>query len=59
MGVFSEKENLWNGGQFESDFKAWEYIIVGSGLPGNLIINKFKKKFLNLFFNDFVHSYPR
>ena len=34
MGVFSEEENPWNGGQFESDFQAWEYIIVGSGLPG-------------------------
>ena len=34
MGVFSEEENSWNGGQFESDFQAWEYFIVGSGLPG-------------------------
>ena len=34
MGVFSEEENPWNGGQFESDFQAWEYFIVGSGLPG-------------------------
>ena len=32
--VFSEEENPWNGGQFESDFQAWEYIIVGSVLPG-------------------------
>ena len=22
MGVFSEEENPWNGGQFESDFQA-------------------------------------
>ena len=35
MGVFSEEENLWNGGQIESDFQAWEYFIVGSGLPGS------------------------
>ena len=28
--------NPWNGGQFESDFQAWEYIIVGSGLPGKV-----------------------
>ena len=34
MGVFSEEENPWNGGQFEGDFQAWEYLIVGSGLPG-------------------------
>ena len=34
MGVNSEEENPWNGGQFESDFQAWEYFIVGSGLPG-------------------------
>ena len=36
MGVFSEEENPWNGSQFESDFQAWEYFIVGSGLPGHL-----------------------
>ena len=35
MGVFSEEENPWNGGQFQSDFQAWEYFIVGSGLPGH------------------------
>ena len=23
-----------NGGKFESDFQAWEYFVVGSGLPG-------------------------
>ena len=34
MGVFSEEENPWNGGQFESDFQAREYFIVGSDLPG-------------------------
>ena len=36
MGVFSEEENPWNGGQFECDFQAWEYIIEGSGLTGPL-----------------------
>ena len=35
MGAFSEEEKPWNGGQFESDFEAWQYIIVGSGLPGS------------------------
>ena len=38
MGVFSEEENPWNGGKFESDFQEWEYMIVGSGLPGVYII---------------------
>ena len=34
MGEFSKEENPWNGGQFESDFQAWEYFIMRSGLPG-------------------------
>ena len=35
MWVFSEEVNPWNGGQFESDFQSWEYIILGSGLTGD------------------------
>ena len=36
MGVFSEEENPWNGGQIESDFQAWEYFIVGVASPGEV-----------------------
>ena len=39
MGVFSKEENPWNGGQFESDFQAWEYFIVRSGLPGACLVD--------------------
>ena len=35
MWVCFEEVNPWNGGQFESDFQSWEYIILGSGLTGD------------------------
>ena len=33
MEVVFGLENLWKVGHFESHFRAWEYLFLGSGLP--------------------------
>ena len=56
MGVFSEEENPRNGGQFESDIQAWEYIIVGNGLPGQIVYIYIQFHWININFIGLLNA---